>query len=78
MLDLKPTQEYYEANYLKASQKQLVMASCMDQLKGTESIDSSLEEKLRECVYRSFNVPDKTIYRFKEMFPDMRISESKL
>ena len=78
MIDFPKKVETYEMHYTKSINKQLAIASCLDELKGNEPIDQSLEEKLRQCVYKSFNMPELVAKRVVEMFPDMRITESKL
>ena len=78
MLDFPKKPETYVGHFWKTNNKQLVVASCLDELTGDEQIDKNLEEKLRQCVYRSFDSSGKILDRLDEMFPDLKITESKL
>ena len=73
----KKTESYHEY-YIKNLNKQTVVTGCIEELTGNEPIDQSLESKLKECVYKQFDVPSQTIKRFTEMFPDLVVTESKL
>lgn len=78
MLNIAKENETYERYSIKINSKQLVIAGCIEQLDGSESIDKSLEDKLRQCVDKRFNAPYYVQSRFNEMFPDIHITESKL